>query len=86
MITDENINLELQPSQDPASSGMGSKPVRSCNAASEKCVHVVRNIIQSCSLILNKASVLWEEYEEQLYISLKLPFSTKDADAESIDV
>ncbi len=71
MITDENINLELRFRQDPAASGMRSKPVYSCNTASKKCVCMVRNIVQSCSLILDKASILWEKYEEQLYVSLK---------------
>ncbi len=86
MIT-ENFDPELWLRQDPAASGMGSEPVRSRNAAPEKCVHVVRNIVQSCSLILDKASVPREEYEEQLYVPLKLSFSIlKGADAESIDV
>ncbi len=71
MITDENIDPELWLWQDPAASGMGSEPVHSCNAAPEKRVRMVRNIIQSCSLILDKASVLQEEYEEQLYVPLK---------------
>ncbi|PBK96562.1 hypothetical protein ARMGADRAFT_1138931 [Armillaria gallica] len=57
---------ELWLQQDPAASGTGSEPVRSHNVAPEKCVHMVRNIVQSCSLIPDKASVLQEEYEEQI--------------------
>lgn len=86
MVTDENIDPELQLPQDPVASGTGSEPVCSRNVAPEKHVRVVKNIVQLCLLIPDKTSVLRKEYEEQLYVPLKLSFSTKDADAESIDV